>query len=871
MAFAIAGCNSKTVAQLLTEGVQQLHAGNPGGAIVLLKNALEKDRNHIEARYQLAKAYVAAGKPEQAEKEFQKVLRQNPSRDQIKLELAKIHCQLKKTELAIQEVKEYQKSHPGSPEAYEVLGIALYLANNPGEAESCLLQSLKEDPSRISTKIELAGIYSAQGKNKEAAGILEEVITKDPKNSRACYMLASVEFAEGNRGKALEIYRKISELNPSDSMAQYKSALIYLENGETDNAAKIAEKLIATFPKRAEGYRLKGIVSYNRKNFSDATTLLQNSIKIQPTVEGYYFLGLSLYSHGDLESALSQFRIIIDHNPAFVQARLLTGMILLSQKRVDDSITEINKLLQIDAKNALAHNLLGSAYMAKGMYDEGLNELNRATELDPKLAEAHIKKGIYYLYKGNVKEAETDLRTAVNVRPELLNSRLILFSYYMHHENMSQALTILQKGIIGKKEDAVLYNSMAAVMFAENKPTEAVKYLLKSKETDPTFFAPYFNLATYYSSSGAYEKALGEYGAVLQKDPKNLKAMLSTAALQELTGKESEALKWYERARETNNPQAYMVLANYYMRKKTPGKAISLLDESTKSIPRNADILELKGRICMSEKNYREAIRVFDDLESIAPDRGIPLKINAYVAMKEIPKAVEQARRIITLKPNSSYGYVILASIYESQNDLDRAIAELKNGLNRDKDSLQALLMLGNLYIKKKDYPMASNVFAEAVRKNPDSAPALFSQGSLLELTGMKKEAVNKYRQALSKSDNFVPALNNLAYLYIEGYGDRKEGLRMALTALRQEPGNGGVMDTLGYALLKNGRAVEARQLLEKAASILTGNSTVNYHLALAYRESGDKVQAAAALRKALQNGSFPEEKDARTLLAQLK
>jgi len=178
MAFVIAGCKSKTIEQLYSEGVQQLQSGNAGGAIVLLKNALDKDQNHVEARYQLAKAYVASGKPEQAEKEFQKVLRQNPSRDQIKLELAKIHCQLKKTELAIQEVKEYQKSHPGSPEAFEVLGIAHYLANNPGEAESCLLQSLKEDPSRISTKIELAGIYSAQGKNKEAAGILEEVIAK---------------------------------------------------------------------------------------------------------------------------------------------------------------------------------------------------------------------------------------------------------------------------------------------------------------------------------------------------------------------------------------------------------------------------------------------------------------------------------------------------------------------------------------------------------------------------------------------------------------------------------------------------------------------------------------------------------------------
>jgi Flp pilus assembly protein TadD len=120
------------------------------------------------------------------------------------------------------------------------------------------------------------------------------------------------------------------------------------------------------------------------------------------------------------------------------------------------------------------------------------------------------------------------------------------------------------------------------------------------------------------------------------------------------------------------------------------------------------------------------------------------------------------------------------------------------------------------------------------------------------------------------KSDNYLPALNNLAYLCTEGYGNKKEGLSMALTAYKLEPGNGGFTDTLGYALLKNGRSDEARRVLEKAAAILPDNPSVNFHLALAYRATGDKSRAAATLRKALQLGNFPEEPEARILLAQL-
>jgi putative PEP-CTERM system TPR-repeat lipoprotein len=869
--LAIAGCSGKTVEQLYAEGVQQLQKANPGGAIVLLKNALEKDQNHLDARYQLAKAYAAAGKREQAEKEFQKVLRQNPSREEVKLELAKIHFSVKKPDLAIQEAVEYLKTHPGSAEALEILGAAHFAANNPGEAERCLLQVLKREPSRISAKLELAGIYGAQKKIGEAKEILSGVISQDPKNSRAYYMLAALENSAGNRDKALEIYQKIAGINPSDTVAQYKTGMIYLDKGEKDRAAKTAEEIVAKFPKRAEGYRLKGIVAYQRQNLTDAVAELQRANKMQPTMEGYYFLGLSLYGKGELENALNQFRVILDHNPSSIKARLLTGTILLSQKRIDDSIAEINKVLQADEKNALAHNLLGSAYMTKGMYDEGIKELNRATELDPKLIDAHIKKGFFHLSKGNDKEAETDLRTAVKVRPELLNTRLILFSHYMHRNDKAKALAILQEGLTGKKEDAALYNSMAAVAFAEHKSAEAVKYLQKAKESDPTFLAPYFNLAIYYSAAGNNDKVIAEYGAVLQKDPQNLKAMLGTAALQELNGNESEALKWYAKAKETKNPAAFIALAGYQMRKKDPGKAISVLDEAIKATPRNADLIELKGRICLAEKKYREAIKSFDDVEVINPERGIPLKISAYVAMKEIPKAVEEARRIITAKPNSSSGYMILASIYESQSDLDRAIGELKNGLNRDKESLKAMLKLGNLYARKKDYTLASSTLAEVVRRNPDLAPAYYSQGALLEMTGKKVEAVRKYRQALAKAENYVPALNNLAFLCAEGFGNKEEALRLAVTAFKLEPGNAGIIDTLGYALLKNGRKEEARKTLEKASALLPDNPTVNYHLALACRESGDKAQATAKLQKALQSGDFPEAQKARTLLAEMK
>ena len=136
---------------------------------------------------------------------------------------------------------------------------------------------------------------------------------------------------------------------------------------------------------------------------------------------------------------------------------------------------------------------------------------------------------------------------------------------------------------------------------------------------------------------------------------------------------------------------------------------------------------------------------------------------------------------------------------------------------------------------------------------------------------GKKKEALAKYQETISKSEKYVPALNNLSYLYSEGYGSPQAALRHALSAYTLEPGNPAVMDTLGYALLKNRRLDDARKVLEKVVTLLPNNPSVQYHLALVYREKGEKKLAIDTLQKALRLGAFPEAGQAQTMLAELK
>lgn len=868
---ALSGCSSRSSQDLQAEAVKLLREGNTNSAKVLLKNALEKDAGNSGARFYLGRVYLLEGKYELAEKEFQKAGEEKPSRPEIQLELAKVCNLSQRPDEAIRYAEEYLEMTPDSAEAYEIIGMAYAGKQRPLEAEEFFRKALSQEPERVSTKVEQATLYMVGGKSGQAKKIIEEALKQAPGNKRALLMLADIENSLGQKEQALTYYKKVSQVDPNEHLGLYKSGIIYLDRGDTKPAEQTAAELIGKFPGRGEGYRLKGMLLYRDRDFQGAINELQKAHKLAPTASGYYLIGLCLYNLGQLENALSHFKQLVDRSPSFHQARLMSGMILLRQNRLDDAISEMLGLIKTGGNKSLAYSLLGSAYLAKGMQKEGVEALDTAIKIAPGLADPYVKKGMYNLSRGNLAEVEGNFTEAIRVAPDVLNSRLILSSYYMQRNNRAKAFETLKNGLRGKAGDVPLYFGMAKIMFAEKKVEEAVNLLEKAKQSDPHSFDPYFAIASYYAINGDSDKALQQYSAVLAKDTSNAKAQIRIGSLLEAAGRESEALEWYQRAKGNRNQEAYQHLAHYYEKRGETKKALELLAEAVGQMPRSVDLQEQRGLLYLKNNQYKEALRAGDDLEALEPERAVRLKVSAYQAMKKYPEAILQAQRAIQLKPNSSYGYQLLASVYQAQNKPDLAIESLQKGIGLDRNNHNTSLMLAGLYSRNGKMLEAMKMCDEIIRKEPGHAPAYFTQGTFLEAQGDKRGAVKKYQAALAVTGNYAPALNNLAALYADGLGSPDEAVRLAEEALAMEPVNPGIMDTLGYALLKKGRTTEARTYLEKAEALAPGNPSINYHLALLYKTTGEKNQAVVKLLTALRAGEFQELRQARILLSELK
>ncbi len=265
-------------------------AGNYRGAIVLYKNALEKDVNYLDARLGLANAYLDGGNFDRAEKEFQKLLLQDPSRTELLLKLAAIHIQQKKPEQALLDLDKYHSENSESVDSLVLYGRAHGAAGDLDSAEKLFNQALSLDPQAIDPRLNLAKVYLQWNDLVKASVYLDDILSLTTENIPAYYMLASIKSRQGDRQAALDVYQKLLGADERQLEALYMSGILQIDLGDIDAALSSISKIKTLFPGQAEGSRLEGMLLYHQNDFEKAKVVLENSLQQQPHILSYFFL-----------------------------------------------------------------------------------------------------------------------------------------------------------------------------------------------------------------------------------------------------------------------------------------------------------------------------------------------------------------------------------------------------------------------------------------------------------------------------------------------------------------------------------------------------------------------------------------------------
>ncbi len=157
---------------------------------------------------------------------------------------------------------------------------------------------------------------------------------------------------------------------------------------------------------------------------------------------------------------------------------------------------------------------------------------------------------------------------------------------------------------------------------------------------------------------------------------------------------------------------------------------------------------------------------------------------------------------------------------------------------------------LGVLLEREGELESALEQYRIARRKDPTLILAYINAGNVFVKLNKLTEAEKLYRQALDQEPDQALALNNLAWVFILRGEDLTSAIGLLERAIEVDQENRYLyLDSLGWALYRDGRVAEAVETLNDALKETPPEETyllgeAHYHLGIIHHEQGESRPA---------------------------
>lgn len=197
-----------------------------------------------------------------------------------------------------------------------------------------------------------------------------------------------------------------------------------------------------------------------------------------------------------------------------------------------------NPAVKRDTSSASAkeHLEIGRQFLIDGNYGEAISELTLAVSLDPKLGEAHSLLGVAYDKRGFGDRAKESFERAVKIDEDADSLNNLGFSFYQSG-NYRAAVDRLKRAAKLAPNDERILNNLGLAYCRLGKIDEAYKAF--SRATGP--LTGNLNVAKMLERFGREDDAIRYYEAARQIDPNNTIALRRLADLYQRVGRASES------------------------------------------------------------------------------------------------------------------------------------------------------------------------------------------------------------------------------------------------------------------------------------------------------------------------------------------
>ncbi|MEN9538427.1 MAG: hypothetical protein RLZZ126_662, partial [Pseudomonadota bacterium] len=752
------------------------------------------------------------------------------------------------------------------------------------------------------------------GQYAEASAAVDKAVSLAPESADTHYLRGSVVHAAGKASQAVESYGKALAIDPNHLGALIARAGLLIDLNRFADARKDLDSIQKINPEHPLGIYLRALVAERDGKVKEAQTALRELTELLDRIPLDYIRykpqvlmlnGLAHFGLNEPEKAKQYFEIYLKAQGDSPIAKPL-AQIYLRTRNYDQAITTLEIYLRARPNDVQALTLLGSALMANGQYARAsrLMEQAIASRDDPRL---HAVLGMSMLSSGQTSKAMVELEKAVKADPGQIAAATTLITYYQRNAQFSKAIALAETLVKRNEKNPGLSNLLGMVKANSGNAAGARQAFDKALALQPKFVLPKLNLARLDIRAGQYPQAEQRLKDVLTAEPKNSEAMFEFANLETRRGRIPATREWLDKAVASSGPRETrwgLALADFH-----------LAHGNTK--------LALKAAKDMATKTP-------DDLPVVM------MLAKAHLAAGDVASAKTQLTLATRLADFNPQAQTQVAELQLAANNLEGAAYSIDKALSGQATYVPALALQARLDIRRGNKSAADKRVRDLIAKHPKSVVGHWLQADLAAANGQSTEAVAAYRRAYAVSpstESFLRAFNAMSFVQAQGTTDfaqqwlkqhpgdvlartalgnhfsRAGNLAAAKTeyqqalklapeqpevlnnlanvlihlkdpqavavaeqAVRANPDNGLVVDTLGWALASSGQSDKALATLRQARNLEPEHPEIHYHLGVVLAQLGQKPEARDQLNTALKlNPQLRQAAHARELLDNLR
>lgn len=889
MVALIAGCGNPTEADLLSTAKSALDKKDPAAAVVQLKSVLQRNPDSGEARFLLGRALFEGDDAVAAVIELERAHSLKVQQELVLPWLAKamvVAGQAKKM------IDLYGNVALASPKATAELKAAVaagyVMLGQMDNCEAALKASLAADPRNVSARLQMARLTAGKSAIDDALAQVQALLQDEPQVREARLLQAQLlwiskrDFDGGKR--AFEAALAIDPRYP----AAYSglATLLFEQHDLAAFRARVAEMRKA-LPDRLETRYFEAQVAMLDLDYRSARASIQQLLKAAPNNVRVLQLAAALeLTEGTALSAEIYLKKLLEIAPESATARRMLAQVYLKASEPDKALAALRPLIEGNQAGASELALVAEAHLQSGDLARAEDYFKRAANLDPKALGVRTALALTQIAKGNAEAGFADLEVLSATDQSSTYVDLALVAARLRRDEIGPALKALdrlQEKMPGK---ALPHQLRGTLLVRRGDPVNARKSFDQALAIDPNNFAAISALVSLDTADKRPEDARKRFAALLEREPKNQRAMVAMALLMSATGgKPAEVAELLSKAVLTNpsDPAARIAQIDFLLARHDTKAASAAAQAGVADMPGDMSMLDALGRVQMASGDIRQAIASFGKVAVALPGsaRAQIRLAEGFMAAKDFDSAVKPLKRALELspdslaarkalvvvavsrkrfdeglaiarqlqkdRPNDSIGWQLQSDIHAVQRDWTGAIATMRESVKRA-PSTDAAIRLVELYMAAHRKAEADAFVAAWQKDHPQDARLPFHMGASLLLQREFAQSEIRFREVLVMRPDDAMALNNVAWLMVQ---QNKPGASaLAERALRAAPDQANIMDTMALALAAEGETGKAIEWQRKAVSQAPNEAAYRLGLARLLIKGGDKVQAREELEK---------------------